>query len=238
MKKKILLIAISLMLLLPLYVNAKVESKNLQEIVKEEGITSQLYGFEENDDQAIIYLFRGNGCGYCKAFINFLNDIYKSYGQYFKVISYEVWYNEDNAQLMKEVGKYLDEPAEGVPYIVIGDKVFAGYATSWDDNIKKNIKDLYDKPVNDRYDVMKKINSNDPNDKKEDYKKKIEEQEKEINTYKTSNEELKEENATLSRTNKRSKLLLIIMGIVTGLVFIALIVLIIIFSAKLKKNKK
>jgi len=238
MKKKIILLIISLVLLLPLYVNAQIESKGLKEIVLEEKIESNLIGYEENEDQAIVYLFRGNGCGYCHAFISFLNDIYPSYGKYFKVVSYEVWYNEDNSKLMNQVGKVMDEDVQGVPFIVIGDKVFGGYAESWNDEIKAAIKNLYDTDKNKRYDVMNKLNMTDI-EKETERKAKEKQQEEELNTYKTKSKELEEKNNTLSRTNSRSKVLLIIMGIVTGLVIITAIVLIIIFANKLKnKNKK
>ena len=41
---------------------------------------------------------------------------------------------------MEKVGNLLGQKAEGVPYIVIGDKVFAGYAESYNDEIKEAIK--------------------------------------------------------------------------------------------------
>ena len=156
MKKTLLILVMALCLMLPLTTKAEVQTLNLKDALKEEEIAldKAFDDYKENDDQATIYLFRGNGCGYCRAFLTFLNSIVGEYGKYFKVISYEVWYNEDNAKLMQEVGKYLGQPAEGVPYIVIGDKVFAGYASSWDDQIKEAIKTLYETKKGDRYDVM------------------------------------------------------------------------------------
>ena len=102
-----------------------------------------------------IYLFRGKGCAYCKKFLTYLNSIVDDYGKYFKVVSYEVWYDNDNAELMEKVGNLLGQKAEGVPYIVIGDKVFAGYAESYNDEIKEAIKKQYDSK--NEYDVMKKL---------------------------------------------------------------------------------
>ena len=56
---------------------------------------------------------------------------------------------------MEKVGNLLGQKAEGVPYIVIGDKVFAGYAESYNDEIKEAIKKQYDSK--NEYDVMQKL---------------------------------------------------------------------------------
>lgn len=82
-----------------------------------------------------------------------MNSIIPEYGQYFKVVSYEVWNNSANATLMKDIASFLDQNANGVPFIVIGDQVFLGYSTTYDESIKKAITDLYNSK--DRYDVMK-----------------------------------------------------------------------------------
>lgn len=162
MKKLIIVLVMVLGLALPMYAKAEVKSLNLKEALQEEKIEldKAFDDYKENDDQAIVYLFRGNGCGYCRAFLTFLNSIVGEYGKYFKVVSYEVWYNEENAALLDTVSKYLNNPAQGVPYIVIGDKVFAGYAESYNEDIKSAIKTLYDTKKDDRYDVFKEIEEN------------------------------------------------------------------------------
>ena len=162
MKKLIIVLVMVLGLALPLYAKAETKSLNLKEALQEEQIEldKAFETYKETDDQAIIYLFRGNGCGYCRAFLTFLNSIVGDYGKYFKVVSYEVWYNQDNSTLLDTVSAYLNNPAQGVPYIVIGDKVFAGYAESYDEEIKSAIKSLYDTKKGDRYDVFKEIEEN------------------------------------------------------------------------------
>ena len=162
MKKFILVLVLVLGLALPMYAKAETKSLNLKEALEEEKIEldKAFEDYKENDDQAIIYLFRGNGCGYCRAFLTFLNSIVGDYGKYFKVVSYEVWYNQENAALLDSVSKYLNNPAQGVPYIVIGDKVFAGYAESYDADIKSAIKTLYDTKKGDRFDVMTEMEEN------------------------------------------------------------------------------
>lgn len=137
MKKK-LIILLLLVALLPVRVFAA-------------GVTE----YKENDKQAVIYMFRGQGCGYCRAFLTFLSSITEEYGEYFKLVSFEVWNDTTNSELFTKVATFKGEDLSnlGVPYILIGDKVFAGYASSYDDQIKDAIMAQY---KDSSYDVMKK----------------------------------------------------------------------------------
>ena len=56
------------------------------------------------------------------------------------------------------MGDFLEQPAEGVPYIIIGNQVFPGYAASYDQGIKDAITSLYNTKKDDRYDVFKAYN--------------------------------------------------------------------------------
>jgi glutaredoxin len=177
--KKVLGIVITLMLcLLPLTLKAVTaddekislsdfETKNFRDILKEEQIEEKFTNYTETDEQVTIYMLRGNGCGYCRAFLTFLNDITEEYGKYFKVVGFEVWYNEANADLMNKVSTFLGTNAGGVPYIIIGDQVFPGYASSYDDGIKTAITTLYESK--DRYDVFEEYNEAVAKAKREKY---------------------------------------------------------------------
>jgi len=159
MKKKILsIISIFLLLLMPIQIFAsteKYESKNLKETLKEEEIELANADYKETDEQITIYMFRGSGCGYCKGFLTFLNSITEEYGKYFKLESYDVWYSQSNSDLMIEVSNFLEQPASGVPYVIIGDKVFPGYTEDYNEDIKSAIKELYDSKK--RYDVFEEM---------------------------------------------------------------------------------
>ncbi len=147
MKKKILFLLIAMVLLFPWQAKAEeslYHSKNLEEVLTEEGIEHNLDGYKETEDQAIIYLFRGNGCGYCRSFLMFLNEIVPEYGKYFRVVSYEVWQDADNFPLLNGFSKTLEVEVGGVPFIVIGDQYFTGYADLYDDKIKKAIMEEYE----------------------------------------------------------------------------------------------
>lgn len=211
MKKFLLLIMISLLCFIPVSVNAQEKgysSLNLDEALTEEGIDHDFSNYEENNDQAIIYLFRGKGCRYCKKFLTFLNSIVDDYGKYFKVVSYEVWYDQENASLLTKVSNYLGTSAEGVPYIVIGDKVFPGYASSYDEDIKDAIKKQYDSK--NEYDVMKKIS---------------------VDSNSNSKTEVK-------NTKNNSILSVILISIFASIFVIGAIVIIVIFNLKDKKVTK
>lgn len=209
MKKFLLLIMISLLCFIPVSVNAQEKgysSLNLDEVLTEEGIDHDFSNYEENNDQAIIYLFRGKGCGYCKKFLTFLNSIVDDYGKYFKVVSYEVWYDQENASLLTKVSNYLGTSAEGVPYIVIGDKVFPGYASSYDEDIKDAIKKQYDSK--NEYDVMEKLS---------------------VDSNSNSKTEVK-------NTKNNSTLSMILISIFASIFVIGAIVIIVIFNLKNKKS--
>ena len=134
----------------------KYETQGLTEILKEEEIELSVADYKETDDQVTIYLFRGSGCGYCHNFLEFANSILEEYGTKFKVVGFEVWGNQDNSTLLQKVSAFLGSEAGGVPYIIIGDQVFPGYASDYDDGIKAAIDELYNSE--ERYDVFEEYN--------------------------------------------------------------------------------
>ena len=162
MKKVWITLLLLVVMILPTHVFAdEVKSENLDEILTSKNITHDFSNYSENDDQAIVYLFYGKSCGYCQKFLEFLNSIIPEYGKYFKVVGYEVWSNSSNADLMDKAAKILDKSADGVPFIVIGDQVFTGYSSSYDEKIKSAIKSLYDTKKDARYDILKEIENGD-----------------------------------------------------------------------------
>ncbi len=157
--KKILWLLL-LLVLVPIKVQAKgYQSLNLEDALLEEGIKPNFTELEESDDKATIYLFRGKGCQVCRAFLTFLNSIAKDYGKYFQVVSYEVWNNPDNALLYKQVAEYVGEKPDGVPLIIIGEKVYSGYASELDKEIKEEIKKLANSK--EKYDVFEAMYNNE-----------------------------------------------------------------------------
>ena len=158
--KKIIAVILTLMLVLPIGVSAKdtkystYKTMNFKETLEAEDLELENEDYEETDDQATIYMFRGQGCGYCRKFLTFLSSISEEYGKYFKLVSFEVWQDQDNSELMQQVGESLGEEIGGVPFIIIGDKTFPGYAETYDEQIKDAIKELYEQDPKDREDLF------------------------------------------------------------------------------------
>lgn len=160
MKNKIIVIMLILTcaIIMPFQIFAAEKNyvtQNLDEVLTAENIEHDFSNYRETDDQITIYFFRGSGCSFCAGFLRFLNSIVGEYGKYFKVEAYEIWQNRNNAKLMEEVADFLGENANGVPFVIIGDQVFSGYMTEYDDLVKQQIKALYDS--DDRYDVMEEM---------------------------------------------------------------------------------
>jgi thiol-disulfide isomerase/thioredoxin len=158
MKKK-LIILLLVAALLPMKVFAKsfiddYNTLNFKETLTAEGMTIENKDYKEDDKQAVIYMFRGDGCSYCRAFLTFLNSISKEYGKYFRLVSFEVWSDAKNSELLNKVPLVTNQSAGGVPYVIIGEKVFPGYASSYDEDIKSAIMAQYNDPS---YDVMEKL---------------------------------------------------------------------------------
>lgn len=108
----------------------------------------------ESNDEVTIYLFRGEGCPHCEEFETWLEEIKPEYGDLFKVVDYEVWNDEKNAELMERVADARDEEASGVPYIIIGNKSWNGFADEYKEEILAEIKSLHEQEPAKRYDIM------------------------------------------------------------------------------------
>lgn len=100
-----------------------------------------------------IYFFYGNGCPHCAEAEEFFDSIEEEYGEYYEILAYETWYVAENSALLEDIGNARDENITGVPYILIGNKSWSGYNSSFNDDIISAIKDEYETEVEDRYDI-------------------------------------------------------------------------------------
>ena len=76
-----------------------------------------------------IYIFWGDGCPHCKALAKFISKLPAETKDKVNVYSFEVWSDKDNKAFMKKFGKYLGQDVSGVPFMIIGDKIFDGYSS-------------------------------------------------------------------------------------------------------------
>lgn len=166
MKKILTTLFVMCMMIFPMIANAAEElttvnlddynTMGLIETLESEEIKVKLDGYKETDDQVTVYLFRGSGCAYCKAFLNFLNDLPAEYYNKIKLVAFDAWYDEPSAILLTNISSYLGEEAGGVPYIIIGKEVFPGYAETYNDGIKAAIDEQY--KASEKIDVIADYN--------------------------------------------------------------------------------
>ena len=123
-----------------------------------------------------LYLFHGDGCPHCKEEIKFLDSIKNKYPN-LKIKKYEVWYNEENAQLLQKVEKTFKLERSGVPTTIIGNTVTQGYGNTTGRTIENAIKYYSKENYTDQIEKIKKGNN-----------------EKEIIDYYSINEEKNEDN--------------------------------------------
>ena len=113
-----------------------------------------VYAEGEEAKEVNVYLFRGEGCPHCEEAIEWFKSIEEEYGSKFNIVDYETWYDEDNAELMQKVAEARGEKAEGVPYIIIGNKSWNGFTDSYESEMIAEIESEYEKAEADRYDIM------------------------------------------------------------------------------------
>lgn len=148
MKKKILGVLLFIVsLVLPFAVMAaneidldSYEQMNLIDTLESEGMEIENKDYKETDKQLTIYMFRGQGCHFCQDFLTYLNSLTNEYGDLFKLRSFEVWNDSTNSGLLKKMGEVTGTSASGVPFIIIGEQVFAGYTAEWNEDILNAIE--------------------------------------------------------------------------------------------------
>lgn len=160
MKKCLLFVFILCLFSGVVYAKGEYVSLGLKETCESEGILFDHSEYQEKSDKANIYMFRGQGCEHCYQFLIYLEAITEKYGDMFNLISYEVWGNLENKELMTRVVRKLRDEDTGVPYIVIGNKSWAGYSETLNEEIFAAIEEEYkNKNANDI--VTKVINEED-----------------------------------------------------------------------------
>ena len=74
-----------------------------------------------------IYFFWGNGCPHCAKAKPFLEELSRTYPNV-AVRAYEVWYDEANQTLFKQMAAAYGFEPSAVPTIFIGDRHWVGFA--------------------------------------------------------------------------------------------------------------
>ena len=74
------------------------------------------------------YFFYGDGCPHCAEERQYLFHVLKSEHPDLQIYEYEIYNSRDNAILLQKTAERLGVGVDGVPFLVIGDKHFVGYA--------------------------------------------------------------------------------------------------------------
>ncbi len=118
-----------------------------------------------------VYIFRGDGCGYCEELVSYINDQGDTYDDYMNVILLETWYNQTNSAIKEQITEDLGIGSVGVPFVVIGDEYIVGY--NGEGTIQKAL-DLYS--AKDNTDIVNPLINKDNIDNVESLEEATEEE--------------------------------------------------------------
>lgn len=127
--KKVLKYFSLLLFLIPLNVSAL--SSNYEDNI------APIVHKETEENKVNLYLFEGKGCPHCKQEKEWLKTLKSKYSDKINIYEFEVWYDQDNANLLQDVQNKLGTNATGVPYTVISNHNYVGYS----DTIKSEMED-------------------------------------------------------------------------------------------------
>lgn len=96
-------------------------------------IDAEIDSLVYDENKVNVYFFWGNGCPHCALEHKFFDRIKKECGDYFVLNDFEVWYDENNRELLKEFAKKMGREVEGIPFTIIGEEVFVGFDPTAED---------------------------------------------------------------------------------------------------------
>lgn len=121
---------------------SKEEIKDVSDKIVIEGITY-------NKNKINLYLFWREGCVYCYQEKAYLETLKKEYGNLFQINEFEISKSSKNMKILEYFSGKMGDNVTGVPYTIIGNKSFTGFADSYKEEFIKTIKEQH----KDSYDV-------------------------------------------------------------------------------------
>ena len=106
-----------------------------------------------NAKEVNLYLFYGDGCPHCAKEKEYFKKLESKYDN-LNIHQYEVWYDEDNQNLLSDVKDALNSTSNYVPYTVIGEKYFIGFNDDTKLQLEKAINNCLE---NDCEDIVSKV---------------------------------------------------------------------------------
>lgn len=114
-----------------------------KEVTTTEEVTTTRSDVISENAKITMYIFYGDGCPHCAALHEYIDELIleDEYKGKMNVVNYEVWNNSKNAKLLNDVKEYFATDVNGVPFYLIGDKVFFGFSEAKKDEIKATINE-------------------------------------------------------------------------------------------------
>lgn len=144
-----------------------------EKLSKESKITDIVFNEKPN-----VYLFWGKGCSFCEKTFEFLDELRQERGDIYNLYTFEIWGDgQENSDLMKQFAEAIEEPADKVPFTIIGDVSFYGFSDEIKEDMTEEIttykapRDREDDPI---YKLVQELKSSDSKSKnqKDDKSKK------------------------------------------------------------------
>ncbi|MFW6071186.1 MAG: redoxin family protein [Candidatus Bipolaricaulota bacterium] len=91
------------------------------------------------EDRTVLYFFWSEGCPYCQREKPFLEDLQEEYPS-LEVVDKEVSSNEENIELVKEMGQEYGREIRGVPATFLDDEVWVGFTEEIGSQIEEKVE--------------------------------------------------------------------------------------------------
>lgn len=109
---------------------------------------------KSTDARVNVYLFWGDGCGYCKKECEFLSKFDVEHRGVMRLIEFETWNDKSNELLAERCGESLGTKGDRVPLAIVGGQAFQGYDNNVAEKLADAILDEYKKSEWERTDAM------------------------------------------------------------------------------------
>lgn len=156
------------------------------------------------------YLFYGDGCPHCAQEKEFLYKTLKVKYPNLRIYEYEIYKNRQNTYVLKDVADKLGVRVDGVPFLVIGDEHFIGYADGiTSESIEQRVDECFQKQCPDSIAKIEDIFQGKIQEQKittPSVDKKNEEEIPAIETEKVSKAPIPEEKPACEQTDKDKKI--------------------------------
>ena len=95
-------------------------------------------GFGRDDAATRLYYFWGDGCPVCERQAGFLDRLEERHPE-LQVERFEVWYDEDNLEVLRGFAERLGFEVRGVPVTVVGDRHWVGFNAQFAEQIEAEV---------------------------------------------------------------------------------------------------